>query len=230
MNAEFDRFAAEYKELVRHPIRDWFSPDARYYVVRKLEVLLGLAEALGRDTRLMTWLDVGCGDGELLRTGRSHFTRAIGCDVSAAMIESCADLEVVSQQTPVAIPLPDESVDWVTAVCVYHHIDPADRLRLTADIHRVLRPGGVFVIVEHNPLNPAVQIIVRRTAMDEHAVLLRAATAKRMMHDAGFTVAATHYFLYLPQRIYRRGRAIERALAHVPLGGQYCVAGVKAGG
>jgi SAM-dependent methyltransferase len=143
------------------------------------------------------------------------------------MIESCTDLNVAIQQTPVSIPLPDRSVDWVTAVCVYHHIDPRDRLRLCADIARVLTPGGIFTVIEHNPLNPAVRVMVKRIPVDEHAVLLTAGESRRMMRAARFEIAATRYFLYVPQRIYRRARAVETALARVPLGGQYCVAAIK---
>jgi SAM-dependent methyltransferase len=228
MNAEFDGFAADYDDLLKDPLRDWFSPDGGFFVSRKVDVLLGLARTLGENTAQLTWLDVGCGKGGLLRAGRPHFRAAMGCDVSTAMIASCADLDVVLQQSTVAIPLPDESVDWVTAVCVYHHIDAGERRQLTADIHRVLRPGGICAVIEHNPLNPAVQVIIRRTPVDEHAALLTAGKTRRILRTAGFQIAATRYFLYLPQRIYPRAAAIEAALARLPLGGQYCVAARKA--
>jgi len=227
MNAEFDRLAREYDALLKDPLRDRFAPSAEFFVTRKLDVLLDFARRAGLDTHAATWLDVGCGQGQLLRAGRTHFARAIGCDVSAGMIAAISDLDVVLQSDARRLPLPDASVDWVTAVCVYHHVAPADRAVLSAEIRRVLRPGGVFAMVEHNPFNPAVQLIVRRTPIDAHAILLTAARARHLMRDSGFAIAATQYFLYVPQQLYRAARGVERLLARVPLGGQYVVFGRK---
>jgi len=227
MSAEFDHLAADYEALLHDPLREYFAPESAFFVVRKLDVLLDFARRRGLDTRRATWLDVGCGKGQLLRAGRSHFANVIGCDVSAGMIRHCDDLDVIRQAEIDRLPVGEASVDWVTAVCAYHHIEGECRQRLTADIERVLRPGGVFAMIEHNPFNPAVQLIVRRTPVDEHAVLLTAARARRLMRDAGFQVMGTRYFLYVPQRFYRRAAVLEKALERIPLGGQYVVFGMK---
>jgi SAM-dependent methyltransferase len=227
MTTEFDRLAPEYEALLKDPLRDYFAPESTFFVTRKLEVLLAFLRARAMDPHHATWLDVGCGKGQLLRTGRPSFGRVIGCDVSAEMIEACRDLDIARQVQPTRIPFDDASADIVTAVCVYHHIDPSDRAALTADIWRVLKPGGVFAIIEHNPLNPVVQVIIRRTPVDDNAILLSAGAARRLMRAASLHVEATRHFLYLPQRIYRRARLLERALERIPLGGQYAVFGLK---
>ena len=41
------------------------------------------------DTQAVAWLDVGCGQGEMLRLGQMDFKSAVGCDVSEGMLESC---------------------------------------------------------------------------------------------------------------------------------------------
>jgi len=227
VSAEFDRLATDYDERLKDPVREYFAPDSEFFVRRKIDVLLAFARGLGVDTRRQTWLDVGCGKGQLLRAGQPHFAAVQGCDVSTAMIDGARDLHVVAQTGPDRIPFADRSVDWVTAVCVYHHVEPCDRGRLTAEIRRVLKPGGIFAVVEHNPLNPAVQLIVRRTPVDEHAILLTAGRARRVLRDAGFDVLGTRNFLYVPQRLYRWAWIVERALERLPLGGQYAVFGRK---
>jgi SAM-dependent methyltransferase len=227
MSAEFDRFAAEYDELLKDPVREYFAPGSTFFMTRKLELLLETLARLGLDPRRASWLDVGCGQGQLLRAGRSHFARAAGCDVSAGMMQGIDEVEVVAQTEPDRVPFDDNSADLVTAVCMYHHVDQRSWARLTADIRRVLRPGGVFAIVEHNPLNPIVQLIVRRTPVDEHATLFTAARARRVMRDAKLDVLSTRYFLYVPERLYRWGRLVEKALEVVPMGGQYAVFGRK---
>ena len=229
MTAEFDRLAAEYEKLLEDPLRDYFAPGSGFFVTRKLDMLLGFAKTRGLDTSKMTWLDVGCGKGQLLRAGRPHFARVVGCDVSSTMFEGSRDLDVTEQIDPDQLPFEDASVDWVTAVCVYHHVDRAARSRLTVEIQRVLKPAGVFALIEHNPLNPVVQVIVRRTPVDEHAILLTARSARRLMTDAGLETVDTRYFLYLPQWLYRRGRLLEKSFEKVPLGGQYAAFGIKPG-
>ena len=66
----------------------------------------------------------------------------------------------------------------MTAVCVYHHVEPGDRAPLTAEIRRVLKPGGMLAIIEHNPLNPVTRAVVKRIPLDRDAQLLSAREAR----------------------------------------------------
>ena len=224
---EFDHLAPAYKELLNDSVRDYFAPESEFFFTRKVDMLLDFAAGQRVDTRQLIWLDVGCGQGDLLRSAQTHFAKALGCDVSLGMIAECRDLNVVHQLSPIRLPFDDQSVDWVSAVCIFHHVDPPERSPLVADIYRVLRPGGVFAIIEHNPFNPAVQLIVRRTPIDKNAKLLTAQAARRLLRNASMEIVATRYFLYMPQRIYSWAAPLERLLDRVPLGGQYVVFGRK---
>ena len=227
MEREFDRLARNYEKLLDDPVRRYFAPGSGFFVTRKMDVLRAFAARHRMDISTATWLDVSSGKGDLLREGRPHFGRLLGCDVSAAMMDESRDLDLVPQPEPNRLPFGDASVDWVTAVCVYHHIGPRDRDRLTADIRRVLKPGGVLALIEHNPLNPVTRLIVSRTPIDEHAMLLSGKAARRLVADARLDVVDTRYFLFVPQRLYRWAGALERVLEHVPCGGQYAVFGRK---
>ena len=46
------------------------------------------------------------------------------------------------------MPLPDASQDIVTAVFLYHELPGEVRRRVTAEIARVLKPGGLFVLID----------------------------------------------------------------------------------
>lgn len=227
MEPEFNRYADEYRELLRDPIRDAFAAGADFFHARKWRLLKDFLERRGAVTKCWRWLDIGSGKGELLRMGREAFAQAAGCDPSAAMIEGCSDLPVRLQENPLAIPFPDESFDFVTAVCVYHHVEPNSRAALTEEVRRVLTPGGVFVIIEHNPLNPATRLIVSRTPVDANAKLLRAAEAESLLRGTGLTPFEKSYFLYLPESLYRRFGIVEDWLKRIPAGGQYAVFGSK---
>ena len=89
----------------------------------------------------------------------------------------------------------------------------------------MLRPGGVFALIEHNPLNPATRMIVRRSPMDAGANLLYANDARSMLERAGFTIDDETYFLYFPETVFKAAAGIEHLLRRVRLGGQYAMFG-----
>jgi len=220
-SSEFDRYANDYEALIREPSRDWFGSPL-FFHRRKLELLLRMLISMQRDTHSMDWLDFGCGQGTLLALGKAHFRRACGCDPSAGMLDSRDVGDVLLQADPNTIPYPDSSMDLVTAVCVYHHVAPSDRERLTSEVRRVLRPNGIFAIIEHNPNNPLTRLVVSRSPVDINAVLLRAGEAGLLQKQAGMTVEAPVYFLFVPSILYRLLGFMERLLIRIPLGGQYC--------
>ena len=151
---------------------------------------------------------MGCGHGNLLLMGKHSFRSAVGCDPSAEMLRSCAELNVKHQRSLDQLPFDDGQFDLVTAVCVYHHVPETHRLPLCKETVRLLRPGGVLCIVEHNPFNPVTRLIVSRTPVDADAVLLSMGETERLLRYAECRVVKSHNFLFLPERVYRRFSAI----------------------
>ena len=220
---EFDSYADRYAELIRDPLREKFSASDRFFAERKIQVIRKFYERRGVDTRKLRWLDVGCGQGDLLRLGKPHFGAATGTDPSSKMLESCADLDVRLQPSPGHLPFEDRSFDFITAVCVYHHVPEEQRPAFTGEILRLLKPGGIFCVIEHNPINPVTRLIVSRTPVDADAHLLTAGQTRNLLSSAGCSILDTQYFLFLPQRIHQYLGPLEDRLGRVPLGGQYCM-------
>jgi ubiquinone/menaquinone biosynthesis C-methylase UbiE len=131
MEREFDRYAAEYDELIRDPIRDRFAQSAGYFHARKWDLLRRFFRKHSFDTKRSAWLDLGCGKGDLLQLGTSAFREVAGCDPSPNMLGACPGLQVRLQSSATEIPFDDNSFDLITAVCVYHHVELADRAALT---------------------------------------------------------------------------------------------------
>lgn len=102
-----------------------------------------------------TAVDVGCGDGAFLEAALSAipgWTAAFGIDpafdaVVAASARFERDMRVSFLQAPGdALPLRDECADVVLMARALHHLEkPAAAL---AEIRRILRPGGAFVLFE----------------------------------------------------------------------------------
>jgi hypothetical protein len=92
------------------------------------------------------------------------------------------------------------------------------------ELRRVVRPGGLVAVIEHNPFNPLTKLAVSRCEFDRDAVLLRAAKTERLMKGAGLLSVESDYFLFFP---FKAGIAqrTERAIRKLPLGAQYMTCG-----
>ncbi len=220
---EFDAYAGNYGELVRDPIRDRFAASTDFFFKRKIQVIETFYRKRGISTNSLAWLDVGCGRGDLMRAGQTHFQSVSGCDPSEEMLKACAPFDVRRQDPPDKLPFDDGAFDFVTAVSVYHHVPPEGRALLTLEMKRLLKPDGIMCIIEHNPLNPVTRVIVARAPVDANAQLLRLREARRLLLDSGARIIDWSYFLLLPQFLHRRLASLESALSGLPLGGQYAV-------
>ena len=111
-----------------------------------------LTQGLG-DLRGKTVLDIGCGNGALLRKLSNRVSgemKGVGIDASQGMIDQaiagCKDHPELSFKKidGPQIPLPDNSVDAVLSVLSFRYLDWDPILK---EILRVLKPGGeVFVV------------------------------------------------------------------------------------
>ena len=226
-DAEFDKYARDYQELLREPIRDRFARDPQFYTERKWILLRQYLARAGRSPESMSWLDVGCGQGDLLRYGKSVFQRVAGCDTSEGMMERAAGLEVRHQSPPERLPFANGEFDIVTAVCVFHHVEPDQRFGLVMEMKRVLRPNGVVCIIEHNAQNPVVRSMVKRIPVDVHAILLEQRECKELFRQASLTALPSEFFLYFPEPLFRAFGSLEALGRHIPMGGQYAAFGLR---
>jgi ubiquinone/menaquinone biosynthesis C-methylase UbiE/DNA-binding transcriptional ArsR family regulator len=115
-----------------------------------------LAEVIGR-RRIETFLDIGTGTGRMLELFAKHAQRAVGVDLSAAMLSVArANLDragvrnvQLKQGDVYALPVEREAFDLVLIHQVLHFLDdPAKALR---EARRTLAPGGQLVVVDFAP-------------------------------------------------------------------------------
>lgn len=110
----------------------------------------------GRDQRTTRLIDVACGTGRFLRDVRLAYPamRLTGLDLSQSYLdeahrhlEGLRPAELIAANAE-AMPLADASQDIVTAIFLFHELPGEVRGRVVAEIARVLKPGGLFVMVD----------------------------------------------------------------------------------
>jgi hypothetical protein len=103
---------------------------------------------------------------------------------------------------------------------VLHHVPIASRLMFVSEMIRVARPAGVVAIFEHNPRNPLTRHAVNTCEVDRDAVLLPSRETMTLLRNTAETEPSLRHYLFslLGGPV---GRALDRYLQRVPLGGQY---------
>jgi len=225
MTELFDSYRSNYRDVVQSSI-DFSGLPHSFFMRAKADLLRELiAQQLGQEKPAM--LDVGCGVGSFHPLLRGMVGRLCGIDVSpASIVQARADNNDVDYQAfdGRSFPFDDAGFDLVTAICVLHHVAPADWAHFMNEMRRVVRPGGLICVIEHNPLNPLTRLAVARCEFDRDAVLLSAGKARKLLAAGGLREIGTRYFLLLPWEA-KPARRLERALSNVPFGAQYAAFG-----
>jgi len=221
----FDSYRGNYRAAVQSSI-DFSGLPHDFFLRAKAALLRDLiAERLGGGRPAM--LDVGCGVGSLHAMLSGTVGRLAGIDVSAASIaQARANNPQIDYRAFDGKTFPHEgaSFDLVTAICVLHHVPPAEWQSFTAELRRVVRPGGLVCVIEHNPLNPLTRLAVMRCEFDRDAHLLGAGKVQSLLAAGGLRAIEARYFLLVPWAGGLAGR-VEGGLRRLPLGAQYAAFG-----
>lgn len=170
-------------------------------------------------------LDIGCGIGAMHPALVGRVGRLDAVDVSSDAIQTAtsANPEVEYRAYDGGrLPYADDSFDLTLTVCVMHHVPPADWPAFVAEAWRVTRPGGLFAVFEHNPVNPLTKLAVMRCPFDHDAVLLRPGTVIGLLERQGFVPVERDFLFFIPLK-YGWAKRIDNALSWLPLGAQYVI-------
>lgn len=105
------------------------------------------------------WLDLGCGHqvfGDWMTADQEQLVRrtrlAVGIDLDFPALKAHRGLRARIYGDLTHIPLKDQTFDVITANMVVEHLDqPA---AVFGQVHRLLKPGGLFVFHTTNARNP----------------------------------------------------------------------------
>jgi len=137
-------------------------------------------------------LDIGCGDGALVRTLQQFGAAPMGVDLDpegARFIERTYRIPVVVAPFEQAA-FADGQFDSVVATHVIEHLfEPVDAM---GKMHRLLKPGGLLVLETPNVLRPKVGF--RRLFSLQHNYYFSPRTLCLAMRRAGFAAVAVREF------------------------------------
>ncbi len=170
-------------------------------------------------------LEIGTGTGGMLRTLLDRGLRARGVEIDPARIvesrEWFGDLPV-QPVTGADLPFPDASFDLVLSFDVFEHIADSDaHLR---EVHRVLRPGGRYLIQTPNKWSNVVFETIRWKSVtrwrDDHCSLHTPGQLRRRLEAHGFSVrfydvpVVNEFFREKVRRYVGRAGVLALALAN----------------
>lgn len=216
--------------------------DLEWQRQRRCDAQLGILRDHGRPLAPgATVLDLGCGMGETVRIYRERGFAAYGCDFrfdegpATATLAAAGALRTIPD--PYRLPFDDAAFDLVISDQVLEHVH--DYPATLAEIHRVLRPGGVslhifpsrYRLVEPHVLAPLGTLVQGEWWLFLWAALgvrpayqrgLPAREAARMNH--GHLRKGTNYLAKAEvrrhaERFFREVRFVERDfLRYTPRG------------
>lgn len=191
---------------------------SRYSTHKYLYPLEVLAPYLKKGLRV---LDLGCGDARRTVEMAKMVREVVGLENQEKPLKFARiileDMSKVSKKITLAlydgkhIPYPENSFDVVTAFDVIEHLPRTAVPSWLKEIHRVLRPGGVFIILTPNRRMLTDRIWGIRIAK-KHYYEYTTGEIHAILTKAGLTVEKT-FGIYLPPPL----RGVEHYASIFPI-------------
>ena len=195
-------------------VAEYLSREIPHRQVAEDLLLEALPEPVGR------FLDLGCGDGRLLRLVRERYPAAqgIGIDSSRPMLDRAAeelgaDPAVQLRHHDLASPLAEAGpFDAVVSGLAIHHLEDERKRQLFVEVHDLLAPGGVFanldLVRSATPeLHERFRREIGRVEDDPSDRLADLSAQMEWFRDAGFDDVDCHFkWLELALTVAVKGR------------------------
>ena len=100
------------------------------------------------------YLDIGCFDGNITKSIGDHFNLH-KLQIHGVDIKSYGEYDniVFSKYDGRILPYSDNSFDLITCLMVLHHVPEDNLVVLIKELNRVLKPGGILILREHDVRN-----------------------------------------------------------------------------
>lgn len=213
----------------------YFEPPPGSFWARRIERCLAFLKPAPGDLIL----DVGCGVGTLAFHSACLGAKCVGADYSKKSIEAACRLSAEYEKSgwvrylvadAQQLPFADCLFAKVVAADFVEHIPDPMKPGLFREIHRIVKPGGIFVLFTDNLRYEKLALAARnlrnrlkgksRVRLEDknplHVGLISAAACSRMLREAGFSVEAERFFPNELSSLSRYSPAIAALAASMP--------------
>ena len=225
--ATFDQFAQNYEDVHNESIT-LSGEESIFFVELKIKLLSDYFKE--KASFPLKIVDYGCGTGRAASFVTKYFPQSsfIGVDPSPKSIEvaqkqlSADTFRVLGTDGSI----PEKEVDIIFAAGFFHHISEAEQAKALHQIMKSLKPGGHFILFEHNPYNPLTVKVVKSCPFDKGVILLKPKLSRSLLHRQDLLFEHQRYYFFFPKFLSFL-RPLEKWLRHIPLGAQYMVVARK---
>lgn len=124
---------------------------------REFDTLLKL---MGEDITGKRVLDLGCGSGRFgIKLAINTNAEVIGADISKTSVniantraKNLGVKNFLAIESNFLNPSDLENFDFIFCINMLHHTD--QQIKIASNIYKLLKPGGSWIILENNPINP----------------------------------------------------------------------------
>ncbi len=224
----FDDYVETYKAEIDDSI-GFIGQDVDFFIDIKAELLLKIAEKNFSSLDKIKVLDIGSGVGLVDRFLKAKIKNLFGVDIEEGVVEKAkinnpeVNYRIYDGQK---LPFEDNTFDVCFAINVMHHVPPELWENFASEMQRVLKPGGIAAVFEHNPLNPLTRLAVKRCEFDRDAVLLNHGKIKSLFKGAKLNIVDDAYIVFFPFQA-KLFRNVEKLIKWLPIGAQHYVTGKK---
>jgi len=162
---------------------------------------------LVKNSKLFPFLDIGCGNGVMLKDDYDFGFYAIGIDISSAMLRQAKLIKLqrysLVQAEGLHLPITDNSIGIVLLRMVLHNINdhPSDIL---SEVYRVLKKNGSVIIIEGVPPEDSCTHFFKSVLLRVHSRhFFQKEEISRLLCIQGFRSVKTER-LILPQQSIRQ--------------------------
>ena len=103
----------------------------------------------------LNFLEMGCGAGPNLIWLAQKGITVSGIDLSPIALDLCRrkleaaglghKVRALVEGSVADVPFADRAFDGIFEACVFQHLNKQDRQKAFSEVHRLLKPGGLFV-------------------------------------------------------------------------------------
>jgi SAM-dependent methyltransferase len=197
---DLEQIGKHYRKVLEDKTGDYYERFDPYILDKRPMVKALIQRTFQRffPEKVPVLLDVGCGTCFYFPLLSERAETLLGIDVCIPMLDMAQELIStkgltncqVRESSAMELPFEDHSIDVVHSWDFLHHVP--DVTKALAEITRVLKPGGRYIAVEPNIINPSILYYHLRRRAEWGLTRKNQFTLPRRLRENGFDVKVSY--------------------------------------